>query len=188
MIKNHSTYPKKLKGVGVSPGIIIGKAHLVDRSKVKIKYQYIINDEHVTREADRFKDALATTEEQLAELKKTMPDHVQEHAFILDSLGWVHFRLGNNEEALKYLRQALESRPDAEIAAHLGEVLWEIGEKEEAREIWKRGTELGPDNSVLRDTIDRLSESQSSEAAPLHDPSQITLWVATGHFFPQFAG
>jgi len=85
MTKSHSTYPKKLGGVGVSPGIIIGKAHLVDRSKVKIKYQYIINHEHVSREADRFKDALATTEEQLAVLKKKMPDHVQEHAFILDS-------------------------------------------------------------------------------------------------------
>ena len=110
------------------------------------------------------------------------------NAFILDSLGWVHFRLGNNEEALKYLRLALDSRPDAEIAAHLGEVLWEMGKKDEAREVWKQGTELGPDNAVLQDTMDRLSDSQSSKAAPIPDPHRITLWAATGHWFPRFTG
>ena len=77
--------PRQLRGIGVSPGIIIGKAHLVDRSKVKIQYQYIINDKKLGREVERFKEALITTEKQLATLKSRMPDHVKEHEFILDS-------------------------------------------------------------------------------------------------------
>ena len=85
MTESHSPDPKELQGIGVSPGIIIGKAHLVDRSKIKIRYQYIINDEHISREVDRFKEAIETTREQLAKLKSSMPDHVKDHAFILDS-------------------------------------------------------------------------------------------------------
>ena len=85
MTKHLSPNPKELQGIGVSPGIIIGKAHLVDRSKIKIRYQYIINDTHISREVDRFKEAIATTREQLVTLKSSMPDHVKDHAFILDS-------------------------------------------------------------------------------------------------------
>ena len=85
MTRHHGPGPKELRGIGVSPGIIIGKAHLVDRSKVKIQYQYIISDAHVNREVHRFKEALAITEEQLTTLKNSMPDHVKELAVILDS-------------------------------------------------------------------------------------------------------
>jgi len=85
MTETLSPNPKELQGIGVSPGIIIGKAHLVDRSKIKIRYQYIIDDTHISREVDRFKEAIATTREQLVTLKSSMPDHVKDHAFILDS-------------------------------------------------------------------------------------------------------
>ncbi|WP_348754010.1 tetratricopeptide repeat protein, partial [uncultured Aquincola sp.] len=57
--------------------------------------------------------------------------------FITDSLGWVEFRLGNREEALRLLRQAYSARPDPEIAAHLGEVLWAQGERDEALRLWR---------------------------------------------------
>ena len=57
--------------------------------------------------------------------------------FITDSLGWVEFRLGNREEALRLLRQAFATRPDTEIAAHLGEVLWAMGQRDEARRLWQ---------------------------------------------------
>jgi phosphoenolpyruvate-protein phosphotransferase (PTS system enzyme I) len=76
---------KSLKGIAVSPGIIIGKAHLVDRSRVKILYQYLINDDHINKEVERFREALDATEQQLTTLKDRMPEQVQEHAFILDS-------------------------------------------------------------------------------------------------------
>jgi Flp pilus assembly protein TadD len=76
--------------------------------------------------------------------------------FIVDSLGWVEFRLGNHAEALRLLRQAYQSRPDAEIAAHLGEVLWVSGQQDEARKVWAEGARRDPKNEALRETIERL--------------------------------
>lgn len=76
--------------------------------------------------------------------------------FIRDSLGWVEFRLGNQAEALRLLESAFKARPDAEIAAHLGEVLWRMGQRERAQAIWKEGKLLNPDNETLLETIKRL--------------------------------
>lgn len=73
--------------------------------------------------------------------------------FILDSLGWVYYRLGNQEKALAYLRQAYALHPDPEIAAHLGEVLWRLGKQEEARQTWESALKQFPDNQVLIDSI-----------------------------------
>jgi len=76
--------------------------------------------------------------------------------FIVDSLGWVEFRAGNSAEALRLLQGAFQSRPDAEIAAHLGEVLWTMGRHDQAGAIWKEGEQLNPQNETLRDTMRRL--------------------------------
>lgn len=76
---------KILQGIAVSPGIIIGKARFVDRSRQKIIYQYLIDEKQVSREVERFKDALETTKEQIISLKSKMNDQVKEHAFILDT-------------------------------------------------------------------------------------------------------
>jgi tetratricopeptide (TPR) repeat protein len=76
--------------------------------------------------------------------------------FITDSLGWVEFRLGNHEEALRLLRQAYKARPDAEIGAHLGEVLWAMGQRDEARRIWAEAGQRDAANDVLRETLVRL--------------------------------
>jgi tetratricopeptide (TPR) repeat protein len=76
--------------------------------------------------------------------------------FITDSLGWVEYRLGNRDEALRLLRQAYAARPDTEIAAHLGEVLWTTGARDEARRIWREGRERDAANEVLRETLTRL--------------------------------
>ena len=76
--------------------------------------------------------------------------------FILDSMGWVQFRLGHLGEAEGYLRRALEIRQDAEIAAHLGEVLWTGGGREEARALWNDALAEDPDNRTLLDTLNRL--------------------------------
>jgi tetratricopeptide (TPR) repeat protein len=76
--------------------------------------------------------------------------------FITDSLGWVEFRLGNRDEALRLLRRAYASRPDTEIAAHLGEVLWAIGQRDEARRVWREGKARDASNDVLRETLARL--------------------------------
>jgi len=76
--------------------------------------------------------------------------------FIADSLAWVEFRSGNAQEALRLLKDAFQTRPDAEIAAHLGEVLWTVGDHDQARAIWKQGTELNPQNETLRETMRRV--------------------------------
>lgn len=81
-------------------------------------------------------------------------------AAILDSLGWVNYRLGNLEEAEKQLRKAYERFPDHEVAAHLGEVLWVSGDEREARSIWKKALAQQPDSPVLRETINRLTGSE----------------------------
>jgi phosphotransferase system enzyme I (PtsI) len=76
---------KALWGVAVSPGIVIGKARLVDRSKVKIFYQYLIGDDQLNREVERFEEAAHTTEDQLNAIKNGMPEQLKGHSFILDS-------------------------------------------------------------------------------------------------------
>ena len=76
--------------------------------------------------------------------------------FIQDSLGWLEFRMGRTEEAMRILRAAWQARPDAEIAAHLGEVLWSQGLRNEAGQVWREGLMLKADNETLLETIKRL--------------------------------
>ena len=77
-------------------------------------------------------------------------------AHILDSYGWVNFRMGRLDEALLYLRKAAEAVYDPEIAAHLGEVLWEQGDHAAARDIWDEAIKKSPDSETLLNTMQRL--------------------------------
>jgi tetratricopeptide (TPR) repeat protein len=76
--------------------------------------------------------------------------------FILDSKGWVLFRQGKLEAAANILRSAYQQRPDAEIAAHLGEVLWVLGRRDEAATLWSDAVKANPASDVLSATIKRL--------------------------------
>ncbi|MET0609685.1 MAG: tetratricopeptide repeat protein [Pseudomonas caspiana] len=80
---------------------------------------------------------------------------------VLDSLGWVNYRLGNLDEAERLLRLALERFPDHEVAAHLGEVLWAKGQQREARKVWGKALEEQPDSPILRSTLLRLTGSET---------------------------
>ena len=80
---------------------------------------------------------------------------------VLDSLGWVNYRLGNLDDAERYLRSALERFPDHEVAAHLGEVLWANGKQREARRVWGAALQEQPDSPILRSTILRLTGSEN---------------------------
>ncbi|MGK9064830.1 tetratricopeptide repeat protein [Stutzerimonas chloritidismutans] len=102
---------------------------------------------------DRHEEALAL----IQQAYRLNPDD----AAILDSLGWVNYRLGNLQEAEAQLRQALERFPDHEVAAHLGEVLWAAGKQREARRVWAEALEQEPDSQILRDTIKRLTGSET---------------------------
>ena len=97
---------------------------------------------------DRYQEALEYLEQAIAMLP--------EDAAVLDSMGWVKYRLGSYEVSLDYLRRAYERSPDAEIAAHLSEVLWVSGKREEAREIWRNAMERDPGNEFLLKVKERL--------------------------------
>ena len=75
---------------------------------------------------------------------------------ITDSLGWVEYRLGNRDEAIRLLRGAYQARPDPEIGAHLGEVLWSAGQSDEARRVFREARSRDAQNDVLRETLARL--------------------------------
>jgi tetratricopeptide (TPR) repeat protein len=76
--------------------------------------------------------------------------------YILDSMGWVHFRLGNYDIAYEFITKAYAIQEDPEIAAHLGEVLWKQGKENEAMSVWQGSLEKFPENSILIETKNRL--------------------------------
>ena len=79
-----------------------------------------------------------------------------EDPFIMDSMGWVLYRMGRNQEGLDYLQRAFTLRPDAEIAAHLGELLWVVGQRDQAKKVWADALKDHPKNEVLQTTVKRF--------------------------------
>jgi tetratricopeptide (TPR) repeat protein len=96
---------------------------------------------------DRLKEAKGYIDKAL----KLSPDD----PFILDSMGWVLYRLGDSKQALTYLQRAYTQRPDPEIAAHVGEVLWARGQQQEAEKVWRDASKENPENELLQATIKR---------------------------------
>jgi tetratricopeptide (TPR) repeat protein len=76
--------------------------------------------------------------------------------FILDSMGWVQYRLGNLTAARDYLGRAYRLKPEADVAAHLGEVMWLQGDREGARNVWREASRRESDNETLKETLHRL--------------------------------
>jgi tetratricopeptide (TPR) repeat protein len=111
--------------------------------KMKPDYAHAYNALGYTlaEKTDRLVEAKALIDQAL----KLAPDD----PFIIDSLGWVHYRLGNYDEAVRHLQAAYDARPDPEIAAHLGEVLWKVGKHDEARKVWRTALNENPDHEVL---------------------------------------
>ncbi|NGZ82938.1 tetratricopeptide repeat protein [Duganella sp. SAP-35] len=79
--------------------------------------------------------------------------------FIMDSMGWVQFRMGNLNEAEALLRRAYALRNDAEIAVHLGEVLFAKGDFSGAQKMWQEAHSKDPKNDALKSTLARLNQS-----------------------------
>lgn len=97
---------------------------------------------------DRHQEALGYIEQALALLP--------EDAAVLDSMGWVQYRLGDHAKSLEFLRRAYRINADAEIAAHLSEVLWASGQRDEAKRIWRAATAKQPDSRHLRQLQERF--------------------------------
>lgn len=79
--------------------------------------------------------------------------------FIMDSMGWVQYRMGNLQEAENYLRRAYALRNDPEIAVHLGEVLFVKGDVAGAQKLWQEAHAKDPQNDALKATLARLNQS-----------------------------
>ena len=101
--------------------------------------------------ADRT-DRYAEAHDLIARALKASP----EDFYILDSMGWVLFKLGKPAEALPYLERAYRQRQDPEVAAHLGEVLWALGRREEARARWDDAQKHHPEHPKITETRKRL--------------------------------
>ncbi len=104
---------------------------------------------------------LADRTDRLEEAKKLIEKALKQKpddAFVLDSLGWVYYRMGDYQKAVELLNNALSMRNDAEISAHLGEVLWVIGERSEARSVWERALSRSPESESLQGVIKRFTE------------------------------
>jgi tetratricopeptide (TPR) repeat protein len=95
----------------------------------------------------------------LPEARKLIEHALQlapEDYYIIDSMGWVLYRMGDLKGAAEQLRRAYLGRPDGEIAAHLGEVLWAMGERGEAERVWQDALKSHPDNEILQKTLKRF--------------------------------
>lgn len=79
--------------------------------------------------------------------------------YIMDSMGWVQYRMGKLDEAEKYLRAAYALRRDPEIAVHLGEVLFQKGRQADAQQLWREARAKDPQNDTLRSTLARLRQT-----------------------------
>lgn len=104
----------------------------------------------LTNHSTRYREALGYIERAL-ELEPDDPA-------IIDSMGWVQYRLGNFERARNYLQRAFDSQPDPEVAAHLGEVYWQLGQQDRARAIWDAALADAPEHPALRETVQRLTQ------------------------------
>ncbi|MEM5273473.1 tetratricopeptide repeat protein [Cupriavidus taiwanensis] len=102
--------------------------------------------------------SLADRNERLPEALKLLERAAElgpDDPYIMDSLAWVKFRMGDLQPAAALLRNAYAKAPEAEIGAHLGEVLWQLGEHDEARKTWTEAVRIDPENETLIDTLRR---------------------------------
>lgn len=102
-----------------------------------------------------FADRNIKLNEAITLIEKALALSPDDH-YMLDSLGWAHYRKGNLDKAIQYLQDAYSINPDPEIAAHLGEVLWHKGRHEQAKKIWNDALIINPDNEVLVTTANKF--------------------------------
>jgi tetratricopeptide (TPR) repeat protein len=102
-----------------------------------------------------FADRNIKLNEAITLIEKALALSPNDH-YMLDSLGWAHYRKGNLDKAIQYLQDAYSINPDPEIAAHLGEVLWHKGRHEQAKKIWNDALTINPENEVLVTTANKF--------------------------------
>ena len=103
----------------------------------------------LTNNTERFSEAAELLEEAISKDPR--------NPAIIDSLGWVYFKLGKNRQAEVLLKEAYQQYPDPEVAAHLIELLWSVGREIEARDLMTAQLKTSPNNTLLIDTAVRLA-------------------------------
>ena len=161
----YEVYTEAAKRFPDDPDLLYDQALMAERAGLPVEMERLLRqliqarpEHHHAFNALGY--SLADRNECLPEAKQLIEKAVSlapNDPYIQDSLGWVEFRLGNTERALTILREAYGKRPDAEIAAHLGEVLWVKGQRDEALRIWREGLLLANDNETLQQTLRRLN-------------------------------
>jgi tetratricopeptide (TPR) repeat protein len=161
----YEVYTEAAKRFPDDPDLLYDQALMAERAGLPVEMERLLRqliqarpEHHHAYNALGY--SLADRNERLPEAKQLIEKAVSlapNDPYIQDSLGWVEFRLGNTERALTILREAYGKRPDAEIAAHLGEVLWVKGQRDEALRIWREGLLLANDNETLQQTLRRLN-------------------------------
>lgn len=147
-----AAYPDDLE-ILYSRGLSWERRDRIERAEADFRKILVIDPENVATlnalgytladRTDRYREAL----ELIDRARAAEPDD----AAIIDSYGWVLYRLGRRQEALVELRRAYALRKDPEIAAHIGEVLWVLGQRDEARRYFEEARKLDPENrSLLR--------------------------------------
>lgn len=99
-----------------------------------------------------FADRNIHLEEAYQLIEKALSFNPNDH-FVIDSMGWINYRLGKLDLAAQHLTTAYNIQADTEIAAHLGEVLWQQGKLKEAEKVWNDALKAAPNNEILLKTI-----------------------------------
>ena len=155
---NHAHALPRLRNANM-PALLFAVADAIDRDEPFFQERLIAAFRLGRVRVPALLSALADRGLRLPEAKQLIEKAVQlvpDDGYILDSLGWVEFKMGRMQEARKILEQAMKMRPDAEIAAHLGEVLWASGDRDGARKVWRDGQRLNPENETLLKTLKRF--------------------------------
>lgn len=162
-----------LKPAPKNPGILYTYAMAAENTghteiMEKVLRQILVKNPNDANTLNALGYSLADRNQQLNEAFKLISKAhrlAPDDPFILDSLGWVNFRLGKNALALEELKQAFGMKPEADIAAHIGEVLWAMNRHSEAEAIWAEGQKLDANNATLKETIKRLKPDWSLSAS-----------------------
>ena len=154
-------YSRGLEVFEDEPTLLYGRAlaqerlGAIDQAEADLRLMLVLDPENADA-LNALGYTLADRTERFAEAYELIRQALElrpDNPAIIDSMGWVLFRMGRVEEALPHLRRAFELQRDAEVAAHLGEALWALGQQDEARSIWRLGLELDADNPALQRSL-----------------------------------
>ena len=160
-VLNFNPFAENLSEADKTVALAAEKINRLDFLEEHLKYLIRLNPRHaqaynalgytLADRTDRFSEALKYIEIALS-LEPEDP-------YILDSMGWVCFKMRKLECGKKYLKMAYETRPDPEIAAHLGELLWFQGDEKAAEKLWTDALNVNPSSEelqfLLRKYLDR---------------------------------